>query len=157
MSAVTRRRYPKRQGCWHIFFGDVHVGTIAVRTGVPHDEDRWRWICGFYPGSEPREYRDGIAATFDKARAAQARPSGHADGRSVRGIISGLGQNATLSARDHFRSSPISGRFRCPSACLKGAHVWTAPAVQEESDISAKRSGAAMYPAFECSRLGRWP
>ena len=36
-------------------------------------------------------------------------------------------------------------------------HVWTAPAVQEESDISAKRSGAAMYSAFECSRYGRWP
>ena len=26
-------------------------------------------------------------------------------------------------------------------------HVWTALAVQEESDLSAKRSGAAMYPA----------
>jgi hypothetical protein len=36
-------------------------------------------------------------------------------------------------------------------------HVWTAPAVQEESDISAKRSGAAMYPAFECGHYGRWP
>jgi len=33
---------------------------------------------------------------------------------------------------------------------MKG-HVWTAPAVQEESDVSAKRSGAAMYPA--CFRL----
>jgi hypothetical protein len=43
-------------------------------------------------------------------------------------------------------------RPRCPKC-----HVWTAPAVQEESDISAKRSGAAMYPAFECSRYGRWP
>ena len=30
-------------------------------------------------------------------------------------------------------------------------HVWTAPAVQEESDISAKRSGAAMYSA--CFRM----
>ena len=30
-------------------------------------------------------------------------------------------------------------------------HVWTAPAVQEESDVSAKRSGAVMYPA--CFRL----
>jgi hypothetical protein len=29
--------------------------------------------------------------------------------------------------------------------------------VQEESDISAKRSGAAMYPAFECSRLAAGP
>jgi hypothetical protein len=36
-------------------------------------------------------------------------------------------------------------------------HVWTAPAVQEESNVSAKRSGAAMYPAFECSRFGCWP
>jgi hypothetical protein len=27
-------------------------------------------------------------------------------------------------------------------------HVWTAPAVQEESDFSAKRSGAAMYTAY---------
>ena len=26
-------------------------------------------------------------------------------------------------------------------------HVWTVPAVQEESDLSAKRSGAAMYAA----------
>jgi hypothetical protein len=39
----------------------------------------------------------------------------------------------------------------------KRCHVWTAPAAQEESDVSAKRSGAAMYPAFECSRFGRWP
>ena len=30
-------------------------------------------------------------------------------------------------------------------------HVWTVPAVQEESDVSAKRSGAAMYTA--CFRL----
>jgi hypothetical protein len=27
-------------------------------------------------------------------------------------------------------------------------HVWTAPALQEESGMSAKRSGAAIYPAF---------
>ena len=27
-------------------------------------------------------------------------------------------------------------------------HVWTVPAVQEESDVSAKRSGAAMYTAY---------
>ena len=42
-----------------------------------------------------------------------------------------------------------------PSAVLKQAvakgHVWTVPAVQEESDFSAKRSGAAMYTA--CFRL----
>ena len=27
-------------------------------------------------------------------------------------------------------------------------HVWTVPAVQVESDISAKRSGAVMYSAY---------
>ena len=36
-------------------------------------------------------------------------------------------------------------------------HVWTAPAVQEESDISAKRSGAAMYPAFDAAAMAAGP
>ena len=36
-------------------------------------------------------------------------------------------------------------------------HVWTAPAVQEEFDYSAKRSGAVMYSAFECGRLAAGP
>ena len=36
-------------------------------------------------------------------------------------------------------------------------HVWTAPAVQEESGLSAKRSGAVMYSAFECGRLAAGP
>jgi hypothetical protein len=30
----------------------------------------------------------------------------------------------------------------------ESGHVWTVPAVQEESDVSAKRSGAAMYTAY---------
>jgi hypothetical protein len=33
MPKLTRRRYPERQDCWHIYFGDVHVGTIARRVG----------------------------------------------------------------------------------------------------------------------------
>jgi hypothetical protein len=28
---------------------------------------------------------------------------------------------------------------------------------REKSDISAKRSDAAMYSAFECGRFDRWP
>jgi hypothetical protein len=31
---------------------------------------------------------------------------------------------------------------------IEMGHLWTAPAVQEESDFSAKRSGAVMYPAW---------
>jgi hypothetical protein len=52
MPALTRRRSTDaREECWHIFYGDVHAGTIAIRSGVPHDEDQWGWSCGFYPGS----------------------------------------------------------------------------------------------------------
>src|SRR6266481_1052732 len=36
------------------------------------------------------------------------------------------------------RNLTISEAFGC-------GHVWTAPAVQEEYDLSAKRSGAVMY------------
>jgi hypothetical protein len=66
---LTRRRYPERPDCWHVYFGDVHVGTIARRTGNPHDTDPWAWRCGFYPGSHPGEHQGGTAATFDEARA----------------------------------------------------------------------------------------
>jgi hypothetical protein len=69
MPALTRRRYPERHDCWHVYYGDVHAGTIALRTGIPHDEDPWGWSCGFYPGSHPGECTNGSAATFDQARA----------------------------------------------------------------------------------------
>src|SRR5882757_782133 len=56
MPELTRRRSEQhREECWHIYFGDVHVGTITERTGNPHDTDQWEWSCGFYPGSGPGE------------------------------------------------------------------------------------------------------
>jgi hypothetical protein len=67
--ALTRRRSLDRPDCWHIYYDDVHAGTIAMRIGNPHDTDQWEWRCGFYPGSHPREIRSGTAATFDEARA----------------------------------------------------------------------------------------
>ena len=63
------RHYPERQDCWHVYFGDVHVGAIGRRVGCPHDKDPWEWSCGFYPGSRPGEIRTGTSATFDHARA----------------------------------------------------------------------------------------
>src|ERR1700693_3786923 len=69
MPALTRRRSPDSpEECWHIYSGDVHVGTIAIRAGIPHDGDPWGWSCGFYPGSEPGEYLYGTAIDFDQAR-----------------------------------------------------------------------------------------
>ena len=69
MPALTRRRNLEAPDeCWHIFFGDVRVGTIALRTGMPPGEDPWGWSCGFYRGAHPGECTDGTAATFDQAR-----------------------------------------------------------------------------------------
>jgi hypothetical protein len=70
MPALTRRRYKERTDCWHVYFGDVHVGTIARRVGIPPDQAAWGWSCGFYPGENPGDRRTGTAATFEHARAA---------------------------------------------------------------------------------------
>src|ERR1700761_3438243 len=67
MPELTRRRYPERHDCWHVYYEDVQVGTIARRAGVPFDVDQWGWICGFYPGSEPGDHLSGTATTFDQA------------------------------------------------------------------------------------------
>jgi hypothetical protein len=37
MPALTRRRYP--EACWHVYYGDVLVGMIAIRGGIPPDKD----------------------------------------------------------------------------------------------------------------------
>jgi len=70
MPVSTRRRYPERRDCWHVYFGDVHVGTIARCSGNPGAVERWEWSCGFYPGQKPGEDRRGTAPTFEEARAA---------------------------------------------------------------------------------------
>jgi hypothetical protein len=43
-------------------YGDVHVGAIAVRPGVPFDADQWGWTCGFYPGMEPAKIGHAVNA-----------------------------------------------------------------------------------------------
>ena len=69
MPELTRRRDREAPDeCWHVYYGDVRVGTIAKRVGIPFDEDPWGWACGFYPGCHPREQTHGTAATFDQAR-----------------------------------------------------------------------------------------
>jgi hypothetical protein len=69
MPDLTRRRYPERPDCWHVYYGDVHVGTISKCVGNPGAAEAWQWRCGFYPGSHPGEQRGGTAGTFDQARA----------------------------------------------------------------------------------------
>jgi hypothetical protein len=70
MPALTRRRDIEAQDeCWHVYYGDVRVGTIAKRIGIPITEDPCGWACGFYPGCSPGEHTNGAAPTFDQARA----------------------------------------------------------------------------------------
>jgi hypothetical protein len=68
MPALTRRPSCDRQDCWRIFYGDICVGTIGRRAGVPNDVDQWEWGCGFYPGTDPGEGFSGTGATFEAAR-----------------------------------------------------------------------------------------
>ena len=35
MPMLTRRRYPERPDCWHVYYEDVRVGRIAVQPGMP--------------------------------------------------------------------------------------------------------------------------
>lgn len=71
MPTLTRRRSKddSQRETWLIYFGDVRVGVIGRRAGVPNSVPQWGWSCGFYPGTVPGEHRSGIAATFDAARA----------------------------------------------------------------------------------------
>ncbi|WP_316196728.1 hypothetical protein [Bradyrhizobium sp. SZCCHNS3053] len=68
---LTRRPIedPHRAG-WHVYFGDVRVGHISMRAGVPTHLPQWGWSCGFYPGCEPGQQIAGSAETFEEARAA---------------------------------------------------------------------------------------
>jgi hypothetical protein len=80
MPALTRRRYLERHDCWHVYYGDVHVGTIARRAGVPVDVDQWGWNCGFYPPSHQGRHVGPFRA------AARALPaSGQVHSRHWRG------------------------------------------------------------------------
>ena len=60
---------PRTLRCWHVFYGDVQVGTIAVQSGLPVKAKQWRWDVGFYPASHRGRSRSGYASTFDQARA----------------------------------------------------------------------------------------
>jgi hypothetical protein len=72
MPTLTRRRDPDASHETSlIFYGDVHVGTIAMGSGNASGGDQWTWHCGFYPGSNPGDASNGTAASFDDARAAE--------------------------------------------------------------------------------------
>jgi hypothetical protein len=68
--ALTRRRDRSslHHEAWHVYYGDVRVGSISKQVGTLGTEG-WRWACGFYPGMEP-PHQEGIVGTFELARSA---------------------------------------------------------------------------------------
>jgi hypothetical protein len=71
MLALTRRRSDNdHRESWNIYYGDVRVGWIGQRAGVPVDVDQWGWSCGFYPGLYPGQQQGGSAESFELARVA---------------------------------------------------------------------------------------
>ena len=69
MPALTRRRSdnPHRE-VWHVYFGDVQVGSIGQRAGVPVGVHQWEWSCGFFHGCDHWEHSDGTTLDFFTAR-----------------------------------------------------------------------------------------
>ena len=57
-----------------IMYGDIRAGMIARAVGLPNPPVAWKWSCGFYPGSQPGEIKEGTADTFDQARVAFKEP-----------------------------------------------------------------------------------
>jgi hypothetical protein len=69
MTELTRRPAKGPDLGWVVYFGDVRVGHIGKRTGVPVSEPQWGWTCGFYPGCDPGQQTNGTGETFEEARA----------------------------------------------------------------------------------------
>ncbi|SHN86774.1 hypothetical protein [Bradyrhizobium erythrophlei] len=70
MPALTRRRSDNpHQVTWHVYWGDVHVGTIGERAGVPVDVDppssMMRCACGIrFDSHTPAESYDHSAHIY---------------------------------------------------------------------------------------------
>jgi hypothetical protein len=71
MPALTRRLDPRApQERWRVFYGDIQVGAIGMRSGVPIHVDQWEWSCNLHLASGRGRGGRGIAADFSTARAA---------------------------------------------------------------------------------------
>jgi hypothetical protein len=69
MAALTcRRNQDRNRESWRILYGDIEVGWIGQRSGVPKDAEQWGWHCGFFPLSQRGVRAHGVAPSFEKAR-----------------------------------------------------------------------------------------
>ncbi|MBR1238174.1 hypothetical protein [Bradyrhizobium sp. AUGA SZCCT0182] len=73
MTACPPSPHPERSDCWHVYYGDVQVGTIGKRAGAPNNVDQWGWTCGFHPATQRGVFASGTAVDFETARLAFER------------------------------------------------------------------------------------
>ena len=133
----TVERTAPRPKCRHIYYGDVHVGTIAERVGNPHDTDPQGWNCGFYPGSRP-----GISRTYPRPLRRPVPISG------ARGKCS-----CQSEPRPTFRRWREQRDWTAPKYALwdAGELRLTAAAVAEPISQSPNSAGGRKYGASEKS------
>jgi len=74
MPTLTRRRVKDQQTeHWLIFDGDIEIGSIGTRSGVPTYVDQWQWTISFYPPSHRGVRAGGMARNYPEARGAFER------------------------------------------------------------------------------------
>ena len=129
MPELTRHRSEHNRQCSHIYYGDVHVGTIAERIGNPHDTDPWEWSCGFYPGSHPGEHQSDTTATFEEARADFEHAWQVFLSNRTEADFSGMARSERLDRTE------ICRRRQAPGA----VQPWTGHAVQPLHEMSLRR------------------
>ena len=71
MPVLTRRRSPDAmQETWLVYYGDMRVGTIALRLGQSSRHRSVGLALWLLSGQPSQGIDSGTAATFDRARAA---------------------------------------------------------------------------------------
>jgi hypothetical protein len=71
MRELTGRPHPERSDSWHVYYGDVQVGTIAVQSGLRHTLGNGAGIAGsircHIAVARARGYADEARAGFERA------------------------------------------------------------------------------------------
>lgn len=151
MTGLTRRRDTEAvREKWNIFYGDVKVGSIGLRAGVPNHAEQWEWRCGFYPGCDPGQQTSGSAMSIEEARAAfEAEwqlllPTlTEADFQAFRDQRDWIQRKQAMWARgEKLPSQQPSSLMRCPCGATFDSHRPTESHVHRQHIYAAqKRDG----------------
>ena len=155
MNELTRRRAKEaNQETWYIYYGDVQVGTIGRRAGVPVDVDQWGWSCGFFPPAHLGSV-SGTAPTFDEARAAfedawrdylpNCREADFEAWRYQRAHTSW--KYAMWDAGRKMPTQTVDGRTKCFCGAPIGGLSRTVPATSRRTECRSRRPPGPAWPS----------